>query len=51
MRAQNSPLFVYMVGILAGAKEREAADALARYLPAPDAARVIKAKGMEPAGS
>ncbi len=45
---QNKTDFVFMAGVSAGAKETETARAFIRYLRTPDAARVIKAKGMEP---
>ena len=37
-----------MAGVGAKAKEAEVAQAFIEYLLAPDGARVIKAKGMEP---
>jgi len=45
---QNTTDFVFFVGVGASAKEPDAAKALIKYLQEPDAARVIKAKGMEP---
>jgi molybdate transport system substrate-binding protein len=45
---QNTTDFVFFVGVGASAKEPDAAKALIKYLQAPDAARVIKSKGMEP---
>jgi molybdate transport system substrate-binding protein len=45
---QNTTDFVFMAGVSATAKEPAAAKELIRYLLAPAAARVIKAKGMEP---
>ena len=45
---QNKTDFVFMAGVGARAEQAEAARALITYLLAPDAARVIKAKGMEP---
>jgi len=39
---------VFSAGVLAGAKEAEAAQALVNFLSAPAAAQVLKAKGMEP---
>jgi len=45
---QNTTDFVFFVGVGASAKEPDAAKALTKYLQAPDAARVIKAKGLEP---
>jgi molybdate transport system substrate-binding protein len=45
---QNTSDFVFSVGILAGAKESDAAKALMKFLLTPEAAQVIKAKGMEP---
>jgi molybdate transport system substrate-binding protein len=40
--------FAFKIGIGANAKEADAAKSLIRYLLAPDAARVFKAKGVEP---
>jgi len=45
---QNTTDFAFLVGIGAGAKELAAAKALIDYLRSPDAARVIKTKGLEP---
>jgi len=45
---QNTTDFVFWAGVGAAAKEAEVASAFIRYLLAPDAARAIKAKGMEP---
>lgn len=45
---QNTTSFDFMAGIGANAKESAAAKALILYLLSPAAARVIKAKGMEP---
>src|ERR1035437_8461704 len=45
---QNTTDFVLFVGVGASAKEPDAAKALIQYFQAPDAARIIKAKGMEP---
>ena len=45
---QNTTDFVFYGGITANAKESAAADAFIKFLLAPEAARVIKAKGMEP---
>ena len=45
---QNTTDFVFSAGMLAGAKEPDAGKALIKFLAGPDAARVIKAKGMEP---
>jgi molybdate transport system substrate-binding protein len=45
---QNKTDFVFMAGVGARAEQPEAARAFITYLLAPDAARVIKAKGMEP---
>jgi molybdate transport system substrate-binding protein len=45
---QNTTDFVFLAGVGASAKEAEAAKALIKYLVTPAAARVIKAKGMEP---
>ena len=45
---QNTTDFVFFAGVGASAKEPDAAKALIQYFQAPDAARIIKAKGMEP---
>ena len=45
---QNTVDFVFFAGVGATAKEPDAAKALIKYLLAPDAARVIKARGLEP---
>jgi len=45
---QNTTDFVFFVGVGASAKEPSAARALIQYLLAPDAARIIKTKGLEP---
>jgi molybdate transport system substrate-binding protein len=45
---QNTSDFVYLAAVLVGAKQPEAAQALIKHLLAPDSARAIKAKGMEP---
>jgi molybdate transport system substrate-binding protein len=45
---QNTTDFVFWAGVGVSAKEAEAASAFITYLLAPDAARSIKAKGMEP---
>jgi molybdate transport system substrate-binding protein len=45
---QNKTDFVFWAGVSASAKEAEVASAFIKYLLTPDAARVIKAKGMEP---
>jgi molybdate transport system substrate-binding protein len=45
---QNTTDFVFFVGVGANAKEPDAAKALIKYLQAPEAARIIKGKGMEP---
>ena len=45
---QNTTDFVFSAGVLASAKEPDAAKALIKFLSGPDAARVIKSKGMEP---
>jgi molybdate transport system substrate-binding protein len=45
---QNTTDFVFLAGIAGNAKESATADAFIKHLLAPDAARVIKAKGMEP---
>jgi molybdate transport system substrate-binding protein len=42
--------FVNTAGVSAAAKEPEAAKALIKYLATPEAAAVIRAKGMEPVG-
>jgi molybdate transport system substrate-binding protein len=48
---QNTTDFVFFIGVGANAKEPDAAKALVKYLRAPDATRVIKAKGLEPNNS
>ncbi len=45
---QNTRDFVFFAGVGATAKEPEAAKALIKYLTAPEAAGVIKAKGLDP---
>jgi molybdate transport system substrate-binding protein len=45
---QNTTDFVFSAGVLASAKESDAAKVLIKFLSGPDAARVIKSKGMEP---
>jgi molybdate transport system substrate-binding protein len=45
---QNTTDFVFWAGVGASTKEAETATAFIKYLLAPDAARAIKAKGMEP---
>lgn len=45
---QNTTDFVFWAGVAAAAQEPKTASAFIKYLLAPDAARVIKAKGMEP---
>ena len=40
--------FAFKIGVGTNAKEADAARSLIRYLLAPDAARVFKAKGVEP---
>jgi molybdate transport system substrate-binding protein len=45
---QNPMDFVFFVGVATNARELEAARALIKYLLAPDAARLIKTKGLEP---
>lgn len=45
---QNTSDFVFFAGIAASSKQTDAAGALIKYLQAPDAARVIKARGLEP---
>ncbi len=45
---QNTTDFVFSAGVLVGAKEPDVARALLKFLSGPEAARLIKAKGMEP---
>jgi molybdate transport system substrate-binding protein len=45
---QNTTDFVFSAGVLANSKEPDAAKALIKFLSGPDAARMIKARGMEP---
>jgi molybdate transport system substrate-binding protein len=45
---QNTIDFVYFAAVLADTKDANAAKALIKHLLAPAAARMIKAKGMEP---
>lgn len=45
---QNTTDFVFWAGVGSSAKEAETASSFIKYLLVPDAARVIKAKGMEP---
>jgi molybdate transport system substrate-binding protein len=45
---QNTTDFVFWAGVGASTKQAETAAAFIKYLLAPDAARAIKAKGMEP---
>jgi molybdate transport system substrate-binding protein len=45
---QNTSDFVFLAGVLASAKESEAAKNFIQYLRASDAARVIKARGLIP---
>ena len=45
---QNTTDFVFRAGVATSAKEPAAAASFIKYLVAPEAARVIKAKGMEP---
>ena len=45
---QNTSDFVYLAARLAGGKESEPSQAFIKYLLTPAAARMIKAKGMEP---
>jgi molybdate transport system substrate-binding protein len=45
---QNTTDFVFLAGVGANAKEPAAAKSLIQYLLSPAAARIIKAKGMEP---
>jgi molybdate transport system substrate-binding protein len=48
LELQNTTDFVFYAGVLTSAKEPDAAKALIKFLAGPDAARIIKAKGMEP---
>ena len=45
---QNTTDFVFMSGVSASAAEPALAKTFIEFLRSPDAARVIKAKGMEP---
>jgi molybdate transport system substrate-binding protein len=45
---QNTTDFVFWAGVSVSANEAQTASAFIKYLLAPDAARAIKAKGMEP---
>jgi len=45
---QNTTDFVFSAGVLTSAKEPDAAKALIKFLSGPEAARVIKGKGLEP---
>lgn len=45
---QNKTDFVFMAGVGTSARNAEAAQAFIKHLLTPEAARVIKAKGMEP---
>ena len=45
---QNTTDFVFWAGVVASTRETEIATAFIKSLLAPDAARAIKAKGMEP---
>jgi molybdate transport system substrate-binding protein len=45
---QNTSDFVFLAGILTGAKQAEAVKALIQFLQSPGAAGVVKAKGLEP---
>ena len=45
-RSQNT--LVFAATVMAGAKDAEASKALVNFLRTPEAAAVIKAKGMEP---
>jgi molybdate transport system substrate-binding protein len=45
---QNTSDFVFIAGLLSGAKESDAAKAFIRYLAAPDSVKLIKAKGLQP---
>jgi molybdate transport system substrate-binding protein len=47
---QNTTDFVFAAGIAAESRRPEPAKSLISYLRKPDAARVLKAKGMEPGG-
>lgn len=48
---QDSPNFVFSLGLLTDAKEAQAARDLIKFLSGPAAAAVLKAKGMEPGSS
>jgi molybdate transport system substrate-binding protein len=48
--AEFQDWFVNTAGVSATAKQPDAAKALIRHLTTPEAAAVIKAKGMEPLG-
>ena len=48
--AELQSWFVNTAGVSAAAKQPDAAKALIKYLATPEAAAVIKAKGMEPLG-
>ena len=48
--AELQSWFVNTAGVSATAKQPDAAKALIKYLATPEAAAVIKAKGMEPLG-
>src|SRR5258706_10678952 len=45
---QDLPSFVFSAGVLAAAREPQAAKALIQFLSGPAAASVLKAKGMDP---
>ena len=45
---QNTSDFVFLAGILTGAKQAEAVKVLIQFLQSPGAAGVVKAKGLEP---
>ena len=47
--AEIQTVTVFAAGIPSGAKERDAAQALVKFLRSPEAAAVFKAKGMQPA--
>ena len=48
---QDLPNFVFSAGVLASAPQPLAAKAMIDFLSGPAAASVLKAKGMDPAGS
>lgn len=49
--AEIQKLTVFSAGVLAGARHADAAQALIKFLRAPSSARVMKAKGLEPAAA